>query len=298
MPRGLVSASIAAVTLMLSGCSPLSALNAIIPDEGYTTSDTIAYGPKPRQALNVYMPVERDGPAPVVVFFYGGSWKGGNREHYRFVAQSLTARGYVTVIPDYRVYPDVTFPAFVKDGASVLRWVHDEIAEYGGDPDQIYLMGHSAGAYITAQLSLDPRYLAGVGLSREVIEGMVGFAGPYAFHPLKYKSVRAIFADHPDREDLRPINFVDDGAPPMLLIHGGDDGTVVPANSRELAEKMKEAGATARYVEIPDSGHVGLLLALAKPFRSDGGAFDIAAAFIDDREQQVSAVIPAAVQDP
>jgi len=289
MPPGIAAAWVAALTLWLSGCSPLTALNALVPDDGFTAKQGIAYGPNPRQSLDVYTPVNRTDPAPVVVFFYGGSWKYGSREQYRFVAEALTGRGYVAVIPDYRVYPDVTFPAFLDDGASALRWVHDHIAEYGGDPGRVSLMGHSAGAYNAALLSLDERYLERVGLSPETIRGMVGIAGPYAFQPLKYKSVRAIFADHPEPADTRPITFADASAPPMLLIHGGDDSTVVPANSRELSDKIERFGGEARYVEIPDTGHIAVVLALAKPFRRDGGVFDIAMAFLDRRDREIAA---------
>ncbi len=298
MPRTFVIASIASLAVLLSACSPLRVLNTVVPDDSYVAHRDIAYGPAERQALNVYTPTDAQdrstGPVPVVVFFYGGSWKFGQREQYAFVAEAITARGYVAVVPDYRVYPDVTFPAFVEDGASVLAWTRDHIAAYGGDPDRIYLMGHSAGAYITAHLSLDHRYLAAQNMSPEIIRAMVGIAGPYAFDPLKYKSVRPIFADHPDPEDWRPINFADASAPPMLLIHGGDDGTVYPANSRGLAAKIEAAGGEARYVEIPDTGHIAVVLALAKPFRKEGGIYDTTMSFIDAQENTDGADIAAA----
>jgi acetyl esterase/lipase len=150
-------------------------------------------------------------------------------------------------------------------------------------------MGHSAGAYIAAHLSLDPRYLNGEGLSRDIISGMIGISGPYAFNPLEYRSVRDIFAGHPDPRDLRPINFADGSAPPMLLLHGGDDGTVYPMNSRLLAQKINAAGGEARYVEIDDTGHIAIVLALAKPFRRDGGVLDTAMEFIGDREAETLA---------
>jgi acetyl esterase/lipase len=292
MRRGFAIAALAGLALWLSACSPLRALNAVVPSDGYAAHREIAYGPDERQALDVYTPVDAAGPAPVVVFFYGGSWKYGSRWQYEFVAEALTERGYVAVVPDYRVYPEATFPAFVADGAGALRWVRDHIAGYGGDPGRIYLMGHSAGAYITALLSLDPRYLAAEGLPRGTIRGMVGISGPYAFNPLEYDSVRAIFADYPEPEDLRPINFADGSAPPMLLLHGGDDGTVYPANSRALADRVEAAGGEAEYVEIPDTGHIAIVLALAKPFRRDGGVFDTALAFLDRREYQLTAGRP------
>jgi acetyl esterase/lipase len=284
---GLVLVSAASLTLWLSGCSPLTALNAVVPKDGYTSQEGIAYGPADRNRLDIHVPKTHvlkhgDGPAPVVVFFYGGSWKFGSRQQYRFMGEALTSRGYVAVVPDYRVYPNARFPMFVEDGADAVRWVHDHIAEYGGDPERIYLMGHSAGAYITAQLSLNPRYLGEVGLSRDDIKGMVGLAGPYATDLRDYDSVRAIFVDHPEPGDLKPITFVDGQEPPMLLMHGGDDTTVYPANSVLLAQEIQAAGGDAEYVEFEDKGHIGMVLGLAKPFRRDGGALDRAARFINN----------------
>jgi len=286
MGRAAPIVAVAALVSWLGACSPLKTLNAFIPTDGFEVNKGIAYGPDDRQALDVYTPRDIRGPAPVVVFYYGGSWKYGQRQNYRFVAEALTSRGFVAVLPDYRVYPEVTFPAFVEDGAAALRWVHDNIGDYQGDPRRIYVMGHSAGAYIAAHLSLDPRYLDGEDLSRDIISGMVGISGPYAFDPLEYRSVRDIFAGHPDPNDLRPINFADGSAPPMLLLHGGDDNTVYPTNSRLLAEKINAAGGEARYVEIDDTGHIAIVLALAKPFRRDGGVLDTTMEFIGDREVQ------------
>lgn len=292
MRRSAVIASIASVAILLSACSPLRVLNALVPSDGYVAHADIAYGPEARQTLDVYAPAGGAGPVPVVIFFYGGSWKYGKRQQYVFAAEAITSRGYVAVVPDYRVYPDVTFPEFVEDGAGALRWVRDHIAEYGGDPHRIYLMGHSAGAYIAALLALDSRYLAGEGLPRETVRGLVGIAGPYAFNPLDHGSVRAIFAEHPEPRDMRPIDFADGSAPPMLLIHGADDGTVYPANSRGLAQRIQSAGGEASYVEIPDTGHIAVVLALAKPFRRDGGVLDMATAFIGRQEQRIPAGPP------
>ena len=82
------------------------------------------------------LPVGELSNLPVVVFFYGGSWQSGRRQDYSFVAQALTSRGCVVVIPDYRLYPEANFPAFVEDGAAAFAWVHEHISRFGGDPGQ------------------------------------------------------------------------------------------------------------------------------------------------------------------
>ena len=278
---GLGAAALAAgMLLAVGGCSPLTALNAAVPDTGYDHHADIAYGEMPRRRLDVYVPHDLAGPAPVVVFLYGGSWKRGERRNYRFVAETLTGRGAVVVIPDYRLYPEARFPGFVEDAAAAVRWVHDNIERYGGDRDRLFLMGHSAGAHIAALVALDDRYLAAVGLSPGVVRGLIGLAGPYAFDPSKYRSVRPVFADAVAPDDVRPVTFADGDAPPTLLLHGGDDTTVYPVNSAELARRINAAGGSARRIEYEDVGHVGILLALARPFRGRAPVADDAAAFI------------------
>ena len=276
-----ISVSAAGLLLILGACSPLTVLNAAIPKDGYVAHDGIAYGPEARQKLDVYTPVDGTRPASVVVFLYGGSWKRGDRANYRFIAEALTSRGHVTVIPDYRVYPDVRFPAFVEDSAVAVGWVREHIGAFGGDPDRIFLMGHSAGAHIAALLTLDERYLADVDVPGTAVRGMIGLAGPYAFDPLQYRSTRPVFVDTPDPDMARPITFVDGQKQPFLLLHGGDDTTVYPANSKELASRIRAAGGSARNLEYANLGHIGIVLALAKPFRGRAPVLEDASAFID-----------------
>jgi acetyl esterase/lipase len=148
----LILVLVAAAAFCLTGCTGLQLLNATVSHRGYVRTANIAYGPDPRQKLDVYLPKQMSPNAKVVIFFYGGSWREGSKADYRFVAQALTSRGFIVVLPDYRLYPQVTFPAFVEDGASAVRWVRDNISNFGGDTNQLYLMGHSAGSHIAALL--------------------------------------------------------------------------------------------------------------------------------------------------
>ncbi len=133
LPRlaAVVAAIVVAVGVI--GCAPLSTLNALVDSDSHELI-TAAYGASNRQRLDVYVPIEiakRVRPAqgwPVVVFFYGGSWKHGERAHYRFVGEALAARGIVTVIPDYRLYPEVRYPDFLKDNAAATAWALREAA--------------------------------------------------------------------------------------------------------------------------------------------------------------------------
>lgn len=269
------------VLSLLSACSPITALNTLlVPSEGWSATRGLAYGEDERQKLDVYTPDDAPRPAAVVVWFYGGSWRGGRRAYYRFVGEALTSRGYVVVIPDYRVYPDVVFPAFVEDGARALAWVQANIARYGGDPGRLLLMGHSAGAHIAAMLAVEPRYLQAAGVKRDRLRAFVGLAGPYAFNPLRYRTTRPVF-EAAEPSQTMPIDRLRQGdpPPPMLLMHGADDGTVYPVNAHALADRVRRAGGQAEAIEYPGMGHIGIVLALARPLRGDGAVLDDADRF-------------------
>ena len=251
------------------GCTKFDLLNSTVPTWGYTRTANIVYGPLPRQKLDVYQPDRVSPDTRVVIFFYGGDWQAGSKDDYRFVAQGLVSQGFVTVMPNYRLYPSVTFPAFVRDGAQAVRWVHDHISGFGGDPTHVYLMGHSAGAHIVALLTLDARYLRRVGLDRDSIHATVGLSGPYDFVPSPEDL--PVFGMKPgDRicdPDIEPIRFVDGKEPPMLLVHGSADKTVDPSNSAELANRIRQAGGRVRYISYIGLGHPGVVLSFASSFR-------------------------------
>jgi acetyl esterase/lipase len=201
-----------------------------------------------------------------VLFLYGGRWQGGDKGQFRFVGQALASRGFVTVIPDYRRYPEVGFPLFIEDGAAAAAWVRDHGGEHGGDAGAVHLIGHSAGAHIAALLALDRSYLAAAGVPPDAIRSFVGLAGPYDFLPLDDPTLELIFAVD-DLAATQPITFAGPGAPPALLLHGTDDLTVRPANSERLAAALAAAGNRVELKLYPNLGHVGLLVALAAPLR-------------------------------
>jgi acetyl esterase/lipase len=278
--RFLVAAIAALAT---AGCSPVDALNVLVPDDGYVRHANLPFGPNPRLALDVYSPTA-SAPAhgrTVVLFFYGGSWRGGSRENYRFVGEALTSRGYVAVIPDYRVHPEAVYPTFVEDGAAALRWTTDNIARYGGNAERIVVMGHSAGAHIAALLSLDRSFLAAAGLPPAIIKGFVGLAGPYSFDPLEWRVTRAVFGHLQEPSIVRPVRYARADAPPMLLLHGDEDTTVGPYNSADMTAALRGVNAPVRHVVYKDVAHIGIVLALAAPFRDRAPTLDDTARFID-----------------
>jgi acetyl esterase/lipase len=240
--------------LSLVGCSPVTLLNATSGGDFHVTKN-IAYMPGPRGTLDVYVPDDAVN-APVVVFFYGGSWQGGSKNMYRFLGAALAARGVVTIIPDYRVYPDVRFPVFLQDSAAAVAWAHANAQNYGGDPHRLVLMGHSAGAYNAAMLALNPAYLGAVGLNpQRDIAGFIGLAGPYDFLPLHDPVLETIFGPPGNLAATQPINFVTPGAPPAYLAAGLRDTTVDPGNSQRLAAKLRAAGDAVQERYYPKLNH-------------------------------------------
>lgn len=242
----------------------------------------VAYGPLPRQKLDIWASTgQATKPRDVVIFFYGGSWNSGDRALYGFAGRALAERGYLVVIPDYRLVPDIRFPGFVEDGAAAVAWVRAHAAAYGGNPERIHLTGHSAGAHIAALLSLDSEWLAKVQAPKDSIKSFAGLAGPYDFVPFTSDASKAAFGHLPDPTPTQPITYARRDAPPMLLATGSVDETVKPRNSRALADALQKKGAKAATLFYPKLGHSGIVMALARPFRGFAPVIDDLSAFFD-----------------
>lgn len=263
----------------LAGCSPVNLLNGLVPTDGHTLTPNIAYGELARQKLDIYIPTNKTTSnnkklMPIVLFIYGGSWDSGEKKDYLFAAEAFTSKGYLTVIPDYRLFPEVKFPAFIDDAALASKWVKSHIAEYGGDPDQIFIVGHSAGAQIGLMLDLNTEYLARVNLKPDAFKGYIGLAGPYDFLPLKSQRLKDIFGPEELRWKSQPINYVTGKNQPTLLLVGLKDDIVWPKNTFNLAKAIEAKKGPVKVVKFPDYGHVDMVTNIAKPFRGNSTLLD------------------------
>jgi acetyl esterase/lipase len=228
----------------------------------------VAYGKDPRQQLDIFTPMAAapdDKPRKILVFFHGGSWKDGERAGYAFLGRGFAARGFVTIIADYRKAPKNLFPAFVEDAADAIAWAHKNAAEFGGDPDQLYVMGHSAGAHIAMLAALDKKYLARSGMDSSVIKGIIGLAGPYDFLPLTGHG-KAALGVWSQPNETQPITYARGDAPPMLLLTGQMDDVVKPRNSETLDAAITKLGGKVTLKTYSNIGHVDIIMALARPF--------------------------------
>ncbi|THK40821.1 alpha/beta hydrolase [Methylophaga sp. SB9B] len=269
--------------LTLTACSPVTLLNAMVPESAYQHRSDLVYGEYDRLKLDVYQPahsVDSQKPA-TVIFFYGGGWEAGEKADYKFVAEALTSQGMIVVIPDYRVFPEAVFPEFIEDAAQAVAWTRKHITEFGGDPEQLFIAGHSAGAHIAAMLSVNPHYLQQAGLETEQLRGMIGLAGPYDFLPLTSPTLKQIFGDDASQWQSQPVNFVGEDHPPTLLLVGNNDRTVLPRNSYRFAEKLKQYGNDVELIELSNYGHVAMVAKLAKPLRGDGALLAPIVSFVE-----------------
>ena len=266
--------------VVLGGCTRVELLNATIPTSNYSVVKDIPYGEGDRQKLDVYVPYQLAPGHPVIVFYYGGSWQGGSKDDYLFVGQAFASKGYITVVADYRVYPEVYFPTFMDDVAAAFVWTHKYIATYGGNTNNLFVAGHSAGAYNAMMLTVNDRYLQARGGEEKWIKGVVGIAGPYDFLPLTDPKLIEIFSKQ-DLSLTQPITYVHPGLPPILLLMGDEDEDVLSHNSIHLARRLREKNDPVKLITYPGVAHIGIALALADGFRNKAPVLTDIAAFID-----------------
>lgn len=256
--------------VLLGGCKSafFGAMNARQSTDGVVAHRDLVYDRALNTALDVYAPLHASH-APVVVYFYGGSWMSGKRQWFRWMGEALAARGVVTVIADVRLWPAARQDGFLHDGAEAVRWAHDHAGEFGGDPRDEFVMGHSSGGQIAAMLAVDKQWLAAVGMRPRDLAGFIGVAGTYDFIPFDEPEFADIFG-HTAAEQARsqPINFVDGDEPPALLLQGEKDTIVSPAEAVAFEGRYRQQGESVELKLYPAVGHEGLLLAFGPRQRS------------------------------
>jgi acetyl esterase/lipase len=269
------------IAIVVVGCSNVVFLFANAPTAfgSFERRADLPYGEDPRQRLDVYSPRQALN-RPVVIFWYGGSWTMGSKANYRFVAAALAARGFVTVVPDYRLYPAVTFPAFCEDGAHALAWVEAHAREFGGDPQRIVLMGHSAGAHMAAFIAYNHAFDEQAGAETKSIVGLVALSGPYALAP-DTPVLHATFPAPYTIADWQPVRFVDARSPPTLLLHGLADDEVRPRHTLVLNDALLAKHVRVEMKLYPQGRHADTVAPFALLARHRSPAYEDSVAFIE-----------------
>lgn len=264
--KGIIALAVVLVPLAVFHSTRIATtlMNAIDVPFGFTRHPDIAYGEQSSHRLDVYVP-KGASSSPVVIFWHGGMWMRGSKDDVRFVGAALARSGYVAVIPNYRLYPHVRYPDFVNDGARAVAWVRKEIASFNGDADEIFLMGHSAGAYIATMLAFDDDFLREQGTSARCLRGVIGMAGPYTLErPSIF--VNSIFGGSSGKM-WRPVNVVSTDAPPTLLLHGRADNIVWVGEAEALAERLAAHSVPTDLRTYADRTHQDLLIAWWRPLQ-------------------------------
>ena len=279
---------IAMLPALLTACSAVDVLNATVPSDTYRSAVDLAYGNHPRQKVDVYMPSQQladkalaAGGAPMVVFFYGGSWSSGDRADYRFVGEALAAQGMVVVVADYRLSPEVRYPVFLQDSALATRWAFDNAQKYGADPTRIFVMGHSAGAYNAAMLALDKRWLGGAGLSPARLAGWIGLAGPYDFLPIGDRKTQVAFEWPGTPPDSQALFHASSASPPALLLAPEKDSLVNTQRSTVgMAQRLQSNGVRVESELYDSVSHVSIVATMASVLRSRAPVLERVTGFV------------------
>lgn len=263
-------------SLLLVACTKIGLGVANLPNTFSDTNTTknLAYGAEPWQKLDIYVPPNPSGQLmPVIVIFYGGSWKDGSKDMYPFVGEAFAKKGYITVIADYSKYPQVKFPTFVEDGAKAVAWTYRNIAQYQGDSKRLFIAGHSAGAHIGAMITADKQYLHAEGLTPSIINAFAGLSGPYDFEPYE-EDYMDMFGPPENYPIMQVTTFIDGKEPPMLLLWGADDTIVGKSNMDKLIAKINiEQGAVESKV-YQGVGHADMVSSLVWFLKSKAPILD------------------------
>jgi acetyl esterase/lipase len=288
------------MTALLSACTAVLLTAANVPAMLANVKRTanVAFGPGARDRLDVYQPATASAqPLPVIIFWHGGGWTDGQKGFYRFVGAALAQLGYVTILPNYRVYPQVRFPAFLDDAARAVLWVQQHAADYGADPHRIVLMGHSAGAHMAAMLAVNHSYLQRAGADPHDIIGLIGLSGPYDLKP-NTPVLNTIFSAPYTPKDWQVIPYVTADAPPALLVHGAADDLVSPNNTIDMAAALRAHGVHVETRIYPGRSHADTVAGLSVPARGRAPVLQDVAEFMKQLSAGTAAhdaaVVPAA----
>ena len=225
-----------------------------------------------RQMLDVYAPKDAKN-LPVIFWIHGGGWMQGDKKNMQSKPQAFLDKGFVFVATNYRFFPNVAMGDIVCDVAKSIHWVHDHIAEYGGDPNRVFVMGHSAGAQLAALICTDDKYLKAEGLTFAILKGCVPVDGDTYDVPLiietargatqvawaartKYGHYEKFGSDPAKHRDFSAVNHVarGQGIPPFLILYV--DGHIdTPTQAERLRSVLASADVSAKSYGAKNSNH-------------------------------------------
>jgi acetyl esterase/lipase len=201
----------------------------------------------------------------VLFFVHGGAWRTGDRSHYLPLGNRFASEGLLVVAPSYRLAPKNPFPAQIVDVAAAFAWTVKHIKEHGGDPERIYVAGHSAGGHLVSLLTLDPSHLEKHNLSPKLIRGTAALSGVYDLTAIGDSQAAVFGTDKEFRRKASPLSYVNDAAPPFLVTYCQWDYMTLPAQAKSFHAALKKVGVTSELVFVPRENHISEMLSIANP---------------------------------
>ena len=276
--------------LMLSPTAKTKAMSLasqMLAKKNIFVQSNIPYGSLSRQTLDLYKPKTSSTQKPILIFYYGGGWKSGEKSIYHVIGAELASKGFDVIIPDYRLFPEVRFPKFVNDAALAYNWVWQNLAKKEERP--IILIGHSAGAHIAALIAYDQSYLKkfpDASNPKFKPAGFIGFAGPYAFNPVTWPTTKDIFSTIKNEDLARPVAFVNSKSPATLLFHGEKDTVVKNWNMETLSKTLKDNKVEVETNLLPNITHIDIMLNIGLPLKQQKNILEKMITFIKKIEEK------------
>lgn len=259
------------VLLLLTGTYVLARPSKRTKDIPYVAGNVPGFDPQ-RHILDVYAPKRVSAtPRPVVVFIHGGNWNSGKKDIYWFIGRRLARQGVVAVIVNYRLAPGVQVPAMADDCARAVLWAKQHMADYGGDPNRLYVMGHSAGGGLAALLATEDTLFTKLGLAGNPVKGAI-LNDPAGINMYDYllkmeyptdRQYLVPFGKDPEGwRAVSPLFKVRPGLPPMLLYTGERTYPSILTGTKAFYDKLRAAGVSAQYRVLPRKKHVPMVTQL------------------------------------
>ena len=223
----------------------------------------MAYGTDPKQVLDLYLPEGEVSNAPVFLFLHGGGFREGDKAHYGSVAEPFVKAGVITAVASYRLTGSgAHYPDQPDDVKSTVKWLFENIGQYGGNPEAIYVGGHSAGAILSADIGVDRAWLVEMGMPKEILKGIIPVSGPYDVRARGRPGEVYTYAPTPElREQASPILHINDPVSVVLIAVGSEER--YEETSTAFAEALKAAGVDTRYLLMEGEDHADTALSLA-----------------------------------
>jgi acetyl esterase/lipase len=244
----------------------------VMLDVPYKTGEALTDYEQQRCRLDVYLPKGKKN-FPTLIWFHGGGLKNGDKSSLQSgdsaksesMAHSFAENGIAVVVPNYRLSPKATYPAYIQDAAAAVLWVKQQMPQHGASAKGFFVGGHSAGGYLTLMLAMDPHYLKDIGVEASDIAGFIPVSGQTMTH-YTVREERGIGKHTITVDEAAPVHFTRADTPPALVIYADNDMAARAEENMYFVELMKDAGNKGiRGLQVKDRTHGSIASELVNP---------------------------------